>query len=401
MYQLDHRVEVQEITNELMDKLLADGYLQSMPLDPGYSEGASWKHYRIDSNGDIFCIQHGFVSLDSANFSQDLPPYEQLLLTGETKSDLLQAASRKSPTARTFADDIALEIYTSTTAYGMVIFVVLFLILLPLGARRIWPYIAITPLRICVLSFPIAGTVLVGGSMNGLWQGIALSASFYLLTLSVWSFRFLRKANTLDQLIAPVKNTILEFDDEIAAKFSTAFTKSADRYVAVIVAMGMSLGIIGVSGGYMIMRLNPHGYDLTACVLVTLISLGLGAFSGVLRFISSLNSGVENPGHDGTRPWVRIVLTILIPGYYMYLYLQGLYYLDSGYGMMGAFIPFTIACFLIGRASAAYTLNRKFVHAYDSLREQHQNPDSMKKDVTEEELDSLQGISATPSRGTW
>ena len=399
MYELDHNIDVHEVSEELLEKLLANGYLQTPPLCPYSRNPDSWRNYRFASNGEIFCIHHGFISLDSPDFSRHLSPYDQLILAGETKSGLLEAASRKSPTAKTKADEIAEEIYVSSNTYGMVAFVLLFVFLLPIGIRRAWTYVALSPLCFGGLLLPAAIAALIGMANGQLLTGGFICLSFYLLMLSIWSFGFLRKGNNLEQLISPLKKKILDFDDSTAALFSSAFTAAADRYLAVIVAMGIFLTIIGISGTYTLFQGQPHINDVPAPLLITFICVTQGMLSGVLRFISSLNSGAEQPGNDGTHPGLRVVLTIFIPGYYLYLYLQGLYYLDTSYRLMGGFIPLTIACFLIGRAAAAFTLNRKFVRVYEELRTQNQTFHAIKKDATNEELDSLEGMSATPSRG--
>ncbi len=45
---------------ELMRKLVENGYLPSIPNDPGQGEG-SHLNYRFDLDGCIYCSNHGFI----------------------------------------------------------------------------------------------------------------------------------------------------------------------------------------------------------------------------------------------------------------------------------------------------------------------------------------------------
>lgn len=56
MYNLDFNTNVTDIRPEI---LLREGYLRSIPVDPGYGEG-SWRHYALTPQGvGIFCTHHG------------------------------------------------------------------------------------------------------------------------------------------------------------------------------------------------------------------------------------------------------------------------------------------------------------------------------------------------------
>ena len=61
MYNLDYNVSITEVTSSILKTQLKDnGYLQSVPQDPGWGP-SSQSHYNLDSNGDINCTKHGYI----------------------------------------------------------------------------------------------------------------------------------------------------------------------------------------------------------------------------------------------------------------------------------------------------------------------------------------------------
>jgi len=68
-----------------------NGYLASIPRDPGFGPN-SHEHYIFVESGDLFCCKHGFTQVPKG-CERGAPPREQLLAIGVTDPSLLDMAS--------------------------------------------------------------------------------------------------------------------------------------------------------------------------------------------------------------------------------------------------------------------------------------------------------------------
>ena len=60
MYNLDNGVTVNQLTPSVWQNLRSQGYLQTIPDDPGFGPG-SHMNYKLDKNGDIYSTQYGGI----------------------------------------------------------------------------------------------------------------------------------------------------------------------------------------------------------------------------------------------------------------------------------------------------------------------------------------------------
>ena len=58
MYNLDNNTSITSLSATTLQSLKAQGYLQSIPQDPGKGQTSS-SNYQLDTNGDIYCSVHG------------------------------------------------------------------------------------------------------------------------------------------------------------------------------------------------------------------------------------------------------------------------------------------------------------------------------------------------------
>lgn len=102
MYQLDydvHQMPGGKLTDANWEKLRSDGYLQSIPDDPGFGPGTR-DHYLLvpgASNG-IVCLEHGTIQPPEGT-SRD--PFAQLVAMGVRDTKVLSRASRDRAHDRT------------------------------------------------------------------------------------------------------------------------------------------------------------------------------------------------------------------------------------------------------------------------------------------------------------
>lgn len=61
MYNLDYNLNVQKLDRALLEKLVSDGYLQSIPDDPGQGEGSWANYYLTETTNGIACKAHGDI----------------------------------------------------------------------------------------------------------------------------------------------------------------------------------------------------------------------------------------------------------------------------------------------------------------------------------------------------
>lgn len=60
MYNLDNNDSVTQLDDDMFGRLDDQGYLQTVPEDPGYgSEGS--EPYKLDGEGNIYCTNHGYI----------------------------------------------------------------------------------------------------------------------------------------------------------------------------------------------------------------------------------------------------------------------------------------------------------------------------------------------------
>jgi len=79
--------------SEIAQRLKEEGYLQTIPSDPGFGENST-KHY-LFVHGRAFCCKHGFIIVPKG-CEYGTPPREQLLAIGISDPTLLQMASPES-----------------------------------------------------------------------------------------------------------------------------------------------------------------------------------------------------------------------------------------------------------------------------------------------------------------
>ncbi len=66
MYNLDNNVSINQLTDDVWQNLRDQGYLQTIPDDPGFGSGTH-HNYRLTPEGDIYCTCHGGIQANPAN----------------------------------------------------------------------------------------------------------------------------------------------------------------------------------------------------------------------------------------------------------------------------------------------------------------------------------------------
>lgn len=75
MYNLDNNTDVKELTPKLLESLKSEGYLRSIPQDPGKGEGSSDHYYLLQGKKDVIaCKVHGSISGDIPGEAPPPPP---------------------------------------------------------------------------------------------------------------------------------------------------------------------------------------------------------------------------------------------------------------------------------------------------------------------------------------
>ena len=95
MYKEATKVEVKEITSEIVQKLGRQGYLDSYLIDLPYGFD-SYGHYKISSKGDVYCTHHGFT-IPPKGCNGDSTIRDQLKAYGVSDEKLLDECSDLPP----------------------------------------------------------------------------------------------------------------------------------------------------------------------------------------------------------------------------------------------------------------------------------------------------------------
>ena len=95
MYKEATKVEITEITSEIVQKLGRQGYLNFYLLDLPYGPD-SYSHYKISAKGDVYCTHHGFV-VPPKGCNSDSTIRDQLKAYGITDEKLLDECSDLPP----------------------------------------------------------------------------------------------------------------------------------------------------------------------------------------------------------------------------------------------------------------------------------------------------------------
>ena len=96
MYNLDNNVKVNQLTPEVWQNLRSQGYLQTIPDDPGYGQG-SHLNYRLDKNGDVYSTKYGGIQKNPN--SQDKHVVAQAIVVDHA-ARALEAARRQAAAKR-------------------------------------------------------------------------------------------------------------------------------------------------------------------------------------------------------------------------------------------------------------------------------------------------------------
>lgn len=90
MYHLDYNVPIKRLDRKMLETLQLDGYLRSIPDDPGQGEGSSDNYSLVRTLGPsgeerwtVYCKVHGFISPPGDSSYRDSPREQLEALEGK------------------------------------------------------------------------------------------------------------------------------------------------------------------------------------------------------------------------------------------------------------------------------------------------------------------------------
>ena len=95
MYNLDNNASVPRLTDEVWRNLREQGYLQTVPDDPGFGSG-SHHNYRLTAEGDIYCTCHGGIQKNPASsgyhraFKKRAAQYKKMQRSSHARKSITQ-----------------------------------------------------------------------------------------------------------------------------------------------------------------------------------------------------------------------------------------------------------------------------------------------------------------------
>lgn len=392
MYNLDHNCDVTEITEELLDDLKEEGYLQSIPLDPGFPEDGSTSYF-LFTDGRICCLNHGFIQHGIEGLNANASPFDQLKANGEMREHILSRASHNLANGRSPIDQVGYEIILANEtlfAWAPVFFFFWF----PLSLWRLRKWRSGQSIKLALL-----GTSFMSLCFDS-WHNshiffLSFTTLLFLLMLDLLIFtgRMLYSTEPMKRMIKAANCDFYRMDESRLKRVRATFNGASRRHEQMVAAMKWI--VIPASLPFILWVCTKQANlesILWFLIATAIIFLG-GAATGVIRFCNGVEAVESNPDSDGTIPLARSILTALL--FIVPMLGYGRFAVNTSLAVWpAAGCPLLLmAAFFEGRSLTVARLNSKFIGLFKMLP-------YMKEKGTIKKQTSPRGITAHPGRLT-